>query len=135
MKCNQCEFYLLDTFLSLLFFSASNNHNYLPSSKKTGKIHPATLYTLKYAGATHILALGGIQVLVSTPSLPSSYLSPSSSLTLSSSLSGYRCSCFWTLHRLGGRSHWYWHQHHYDSMYYHTTITLVLLSFFASEHS
>ena len=31
-------------------------------SKKTGKIHPATLYTLKYAGATHILALGGIQV-------------------------------------------------------------------------
>ena len=32
-------------------------------SKKTGKIHPATLYTLKYAGATHILALGGIQVL------------------------------------------------------------------------
>merc|ERR1711953_609471 len=30
-------------------------------NKKTGKIHPATLYTLKYAGATHILALGGIQ--------------------------------------------------------------------------
>jgi len=32
-----------------------------PTNKKTGKIHPATLYTLKYAGATHILALGGIQ--------------------------------------------------------------------------
>ena len=33
-----------------------------PSNKKTGKIHPTTLYGMKKAGATQILALGGIQV-------------------------------------------------------------------------
>jgi sulfopropanediol 3-dehydrogenase len=33
-----------------------------PSNKKTGKIHPSTLYGMKKAGATQILALGGIQV-------------------------------------------------------------------------
>ena len=33
-----------------------------PSNKKTGKIHPTTLYAMKKAGATEILALGGIQV-------------------------------------------------------------------------
>jgi len=32
-----------------------------PSNKKTGKVHPTTLYAMKKAGATHILALGGIQ--------------------------------------------------------------------------
>jgi len=32
-----------------------------PSNKKTGKIHPTTLYGMKKAGATQILALGGIQ--------------------------------------------------------------------------
>lgn len=32
-----------------------------PSNKKTGKIHPTTLYAMKKAGATEILALGGIQ--------------------------------------------------------------------------
>merc|ERR1719452_365911 len=32
-----------------------------PSNKKTGKIHPTTLYGMKKAGATHIMALGGIQ--------------------------------------------------------------------------
>ena len=33
-----------------------------PSNKKTGKVHPTTLYAMKKAGATQILALGGIQV-------------------------------------------------------------------------
>ena len=33
-----------------------------PTNKKTGKIHPNTLYAMKTAGATQILALGGVQV-------------------------------------------------------------------------
>ena len=33
-----------------------------PTNKKTGKIHPNTLYAMKRAGATQILALGGVQV-------------------------------------------------------------------------
>ena len=33
-----------------------------PTNKKTGKIHPNTLYAMKKAGATQILALGGVQV-------------------------------------------------------------------------
>ena len=32
-----------------------------PTNKKTGKIHPNTLYAMKTAGATQILALGGVQ--------------------------------------------------------------------------
>jgi len=36
-----------------------------PTNKKTGKVHPTTLYTLKAAGATHILAIGGIQGIAS----------------------------------------------------------------------
>merc|ERR1711970_1711953 len=32
-----------------------------PSNKQTGRIHPTTLYGMKKAGATQILALGGIQ--------------------------------------------------------------------------
>lgn len=32
-----------------------------PTNKKTGKIHPNTLYAMKKAGATQILALGGVQ--------------------------------------------------------------------------
>lgn len=32
-----------------------------PTNKKTGKIHPNTLYAMKRAGATQILALGGVQ--------------------------------------------------------------------------
>ena len=37
-----------------------------PTSKKTGKIHPNTLYAMKTAGATQILALGGVQVETAT---------------------------------------------------------------------
>ena len=33
-----------------------------PTNKSTGKIHPYTLYAMKKAGATKILALGGVQV-------------------------------------------------------------------------
>ena len=33
-----------------------------PTNKKTGKIHPNTLYAMKRAVATQILALGGVQV-------------------------------------------------------------------------
>ena len=32
-----------------------------PTNKKTGKIHPYTLYAMKKSGATQILALGGVQ--------------------------------------------------------------------------
>ena len=32
-----------------------------PTNKKTGKVHPNTLYAMKKAGATQILALGGVQ--------------------------------------------------------------------------
>ena len=32
-----------------------------PTNKKTGKVHPNTLYAMKQAGATQILALGGVQ--------------------------------------------------------------------------
>ena len=33
-----------------------------PTNKATGKVHPNTLYAMKKAGATEILALGGVQV-------------------------------------------------------------------------
>ena len=33
-----------------------------PTNKTTGKVHPNTLYAMKKAGATEILALGGVQV-------------------------------------------------------------------------
>ena len=33
-----------------------------PTNKRSGKIHPNTLYAMKKAGATQILALGGVQV-------------------------------------------------------------------------
>jgi len=36
-----------------------------PTNKVTGRIHPTTLYTLKMAGATHILAIGGVQGIAS----------------------------------------------------------------------
>ena len=44
---------------------AAGVHNIIcsaPTNKKTGKIHPNTLYAMKKAGATQILALGGVQV-------------------------------------------------------------------------
>ena len=34
----------------------------VPTNKTTGKVHPNTLYAMKKAGATQILALGGVQV-------------------------------------------------------------------------
>ena len=34
----------------------------VPTNKTTGKVHPNTLYAMKKAGATKILALGGVQV-------------------------------------------------------------------------
>ena len=36
-----------------------------PTNKATGKVHPNTLYAMKKAGATEILALGGVQVVKS----------------------------------------------------------------------
>jgi len=36
-----------------------------PTNKATGRVHPTTLYTLKVAGATHVLALGGVQGIAS----------------------------------------------------------------------
>ena len=36
-----------------------------PPNRSTGRVHPNTLYAMRAAGATHILALGGVQVLQS----------------------------------------------------------------------
>ena len=41
-----------------------------PTNKKTGRIHPNTLYAMKTAGATQILALGGVQVRTSDKPFP-----------------------------------------------------------------
>ena len=38
-----------------------------PTNKSTGRVHPNTLYAMRRAGATQILALGGVQVVAGDP--------------------------------------------------------------------
>ena len=34
-----------------------------PPSRSTGRLHPATVYAMRRAGATQVLALGGVQAI------------------------------------------------------------------------